>query len=110
MVSGSRGGRKRDGEDHLLLGLAGQGGVQLLAVQLTADEDEAAFALFIFLPRALVIALDDHVHALHHVTLGIALEGNDALEAKDIRAVGLGDLLDPREEPLGVHLAAAQRD
>ncbi|MND86186.1 hypothetical protein D3C80_781390 [compost metagenome] len=57
-----------------------------------------------------MVALDDHVHALHHVTLRITLEGDDALEAQNVGAVCLGDLLDPREEPLGVHLTAAQRD
>ncbi len=58
---------------------------------------------------ALMIALDDHVHALDDITLRIVLEGDDALEAQDVRPLRLGDLLDPGEEALGVHLAAAQR-
>ena len=36
-----------------------------------ADEDEAALALLAVLPAALVVALDDHVHALHHVAPGL---------------------------------------
>src|SRR5690606_23586342 len=39
--------------------------LDLLAVEIAADEDEAAFARLAILPGALVVALDDHVHALH---------------------------------------------
>src|SRR5690606_34228038 len=84
--------------------------LDLLDVEVAADEDEAAFALLTVLPRTLVVALDDHVDALHDVAFLITLEGDDALEAQDVGTVGLGDLLDPREEPVGVHLAAAQRN
>src|SRR5262249_14999798 len=57
-----------------------------------------------------MIALDDHVHTLHDISLGIFLEGDDALEAQNVRSLRLGDLLDPGEEALRVHLAAAQRN
>ena len=49
------------------------------------------------------------MNALHDIALLIALEGDDALEPQYVRAFHLGDLLDPREKLLGVHLAAAQR-
>ena len=54
---------------------------QLFAVQIAADEDEAAFTLFAVFPRALVIAFDDHMNALNDVTFGVVLEGDNALEA-----------------------------
>ena len=50
------------------------------------------------------------MHALDDVAFGIVLERDDALQPEDVRAEGLGDLLDPREEALGVELAGAERD
>ncbi len=70
-------------------------GFQRSRIELASDEDEAAFALFVFLPGALVIAFDDHVHALHHIAVRVVLEGDDALEAQDVRSLRLGDVLDP---------------
>lgn len=61
-----------------------------------------------FLPVALVIALDDHVHTLQHVALRVILEGQDALETQDLRAVFLGHAVDPGEEGLRIQLAGAQ--
>src|SRR5690606_32603291 len=83
--------------------------LQALRVEFAADEHQPAFMLLAVLPRALVVAFDDHVHALYDVAVRVVPEGDDALEAQDIRAFELGDLLDPREELLRVHLAAAQR-
>ncbi|ENN87451.1 hypothetical protein RHSP_28281 [Rhizobium freirei PRF 81] len=57
-----------------------------------------------------MIAFDDHVYALNDVALRVVLEGDDALEAQDVRALRLRDLLDPGEEAFGIHLAAAQRN
>lgn len=37
--------------------------------------------LFFRLPRALVIAFDNHVHALHDIAVRIVLEGDDAFQA-----------------------------
>src|SRR5690606_26560464 len=65
--------------------------------------------LLVVLPGALVVAFDDHVHALDDVAFRVVPEGDDALEAQDVRAFDLRDLLDPREELLRIHLAAAQR-
>lgn len=83
---------------------------QLLAVEIAADEDKAAFALFAFFPGALVITFDDHVNTLNDIAFRIVLERDDALEAQDLRTIGLRNLLDPREETIGVHFAAAQRN
>ena len=57
-----------------------------------------------------MIALDDHVDALEDVALRVVLEGEDALEAEDVGSEGLGELLDPREEELGIERRPAQRD
>src|SRR5690606_5050073 len=51
---------------------------------------------------------DNHVHALNDITLGIALEGDDAFEAQNARAVCLGYFLDPGEETVRVHFTATQ--
>jgi hypothetical protein len=45
-----------------------------LARQIAADEDDAAVALLAVFPRALVIAVEDHVHALKHKALIVILE------------------------------------
>ncbi len=66
-------------------------------------------ALLAFAPGPLVVALDQHVDALDHIAFFIAREGDDALQPKNVRPVGLGDLLYPREEPVRVHFAADQR-
>ena len=42
--------------------------------QVAANEDDPAVALFVRTPRALVIAIEDHVHALKNETLGVVLE------------------------------------
>src|ERR1700758_4685142 len=55
----------------------------LVLRQLAADEDDAAFPLLIGPPRALVIAVEDHVHALEHEPLVVILEREHALAAQD---------------------------
>ena len=86
-----------------LTGFEGAG--QALSVQIAANEDKARLTFFILTPGALVVALDDHVHALHHETVGIVPERDDALEAQDARAVHLRGLLDPREKLLRIHFS-----
>src|SRR6185312_1360861 len=66
--------------------------------QIPADEDDAAFALLVGAPRALVIAVEDHVHALEHETLGVVLEGEDAFRAQDVRPVLGDEILHPGKE------------
>src|ERR1700720_3093405 len=69
---------------------------------LAADEDGAARALFAVLPGTLVVAVEDHVDALEHETLGIVLERQNALAAQDFLAL-LGDqVLNPGEELVGI--------
>lgn len=74
---------------------------QLFTVQFPANEHQAAFMLFAIFPWPLVVALDNHMNTLHHIALGIALEGDNALQAQDVRAVGLGDLLNPGKKRSG---------
>src|SRR5215475_6512230 len=66
--------------------------------QLAADEDDAAFALLARLPRALVVAVENHVHALKHEALVVVLERQDALAAQNARPLRLHEVLHPGEE------------
>src|SRR5579863_4550312 len=66
--------------------------------QFPADEHDAAQALFVVLPRALMVAVENHVHPLEHEALGISLEGEDALAAQDVLAFLLHQGLHPGEE------------
>src|ERR1700736_3318021 len=70
----------------------------LLLRQIAADEDDAALALLALLPRALMIAVEDHVHALEHEALVVVLEGEDALAAQDARSHLLHEVLHPGKE------------
>lgn len=81
---------------------------QALAIKITSDKDQTAFALFLFLPRPLMITLEDHVNTLNDIAVCIILDRDDALEAQNIRTFGLGDLFQPGEEALRFHIAAAQ--
>ena len=51
--------------------------------QVAANEDDAAVALLVGAPGALVIAVEDHVHALKDETLGIVLERQNPLAAQN---------------------------
>ena len=63
------------------------------------------------LPRPLVVAVEDHVHALEHEALVVILEGEDALAAQNARPLFLHEVLHPREELVGVErLVGPQRD
>src|SRR6187551_2365433 len=42
--------------------------------KITPDEDDAAVSLLIHAPRPLVVAVENHVHALEHEALGVFLE------------------------------------
>src|SRR5690606_33064051 len=74
----------------------------LLFRQVAADEDDAAVALLHLLPRALVIAVEDHVHALEDEALGIVLERQNTLAAQNVRPLDRHQILNPREEPVGI--------
>src|SRR5215470_16282774 len=77
----------------------------------SADEDDAAFAFLARLPRALVVAVENHVHALEHEALVIVLERKDALAAQNVRPLDLHELLHPGKELVGVErLVGFERD
>src|SRR4051812_10419670 len=83
----------------------------LVLRQLAADEDEAALALLAGLPRPLVIAVENHVHALEHEALVVILEGEDALAAQNARPLLLHQVLHPGEELVRVErLVGPDRD
>src|SRR5712691_52045 len=79
--------------------------------QVAADEHDPALALLAGLPRALVVAVEDHVDALEHEPRGVVLERQDALGAQDVRAVLGDEVLHPWEELVGIErLVGPQRD
>src|SRR6185312_8072631 len=83
---------------------------QALFRQLAADKNEAAFARLAIAPGALMLTVEDHVHALHDEALVVVTERQNALEAQDIGTVIGGDVLDPGEELVRVErLVHAQR-
>src|SRR5674476_402923 len=78
---------------------------------MAADEDDAAGALLALFPFPLMVAVEDHVHALKDETLGIVLERQDALRAQDVLAFGRHQILHPGEELVGVErLGCIQRN
>src|SRR5215470_4819984 len=90
---------------------AGKAFPDLVHGQLAADEDDAAFAFLARLPRALVVAIENHVHALEHEALVIVLERQDALAAQNVRPLDLHELLHPGEKLVGVErLVGLERD
>src|SRR5215510_3301858 len=83
----------------------------LLLRQLAADEDDAAFALLARQPRALMVAVENHVHALEHEALVVVLERQDALAAQNARPLRLHEVLHPGEEFVRVErLIGLERD
>src|SRR3954449_900843 len=83
----------------------------LVLRQLAADEDEAALAPLAGLPRALVIAVENHVHTLEHEALVVILEGEDTLAAQNARPLLLNQVLHPGEELVRVErLVGPDRD
>ena len=82
--------------------------LQLGAIQVSADKDDAGFAFLICPPRPLMIAFDDHMNALHNETLRIVLECNNALEAQNIRPVHLRYFLNPGEKTIWIEITTRQ--
>src|SRR5262245_40347780 len=66
--------------------------------QVTPDENHPAGALLAVFPRTLMVAIEDHVHALQHEALVGVLERDDALTAQDVRAFLLHEVLHPGKE------------
>src|SRR5690348_6027472 len=76
-----------------------------------ADEHGTAEAGLAVLPRPLMIAVEDHVHALEDETIGVALERQDALAAQNLLALLRHQVLDPGKELVGIErLVAAHRE
>ena len=74
----------------------------LLFRQIAADEDDAAVAFFFLFPRPLVIAVQDHVHALEDEALVVILERKNALAAQDVRPFRLHQILHPGKKRVGI--------
>src|SRR4051812_19313807 len=65
---------------------AQEGGPDRVLVEVAADEDDARDARLTFLPRALQVAVEDHVHALEDEAFRLVRERDDALAAQDVRS------------------------
>src|ERR1700738_2993115 len=66
--------------------------------QLAADEHDPALALLVGAPRALMVAVENHVHTLEHEAIGIVLEREDTLGAQDAGAFLGDEVLHPGKE------------
>ena len=66
--------------------------------QIASDEDDAAVASLIRPPRALVIAIEDHVHTLEHEAFRVVLERKDALAPQNIGSLFCDQILHPRKK------------
>src|SRR4029077_236006 len=66
--------------------------------QFAADEDDAAFASFAFLPGSLMITFQHHVNALEDITVVIVAEGKDSFGTQDVLAFAGNQVLQPRHE------------
>ena len=79
--------------------------------KITPDEDGAAVALFIRAPRPLVVAVENHMHALEHEALGVILERKNSLAPQNARAILGDEILNPRKELVRIErLVGLQRD
>ena len=82
-----------------------------LSWQVAADENDAAFALLIFFPWPLMIAIEEHMDALKDKTPIVILKGENALATQNVRSFFLHEILDPGEKPVGVErLVGAKRN
>src|SRR5690349_10732613 len=81
-----------------------------VAWQIAADKNDAAVAFLIGLPRPLVVAVQNHVHALKNEALLVVLESENAFAAQNVRALLLHQVLYPGKEFVWIErLFRAQR-
>src|SRR5690242_117478 len=82
-----------------------------LARQVAANKNDPAVALLVRLPRPLMIAVKDHVHALEDKALVIVFESENALAAQNIGPFLLHQILHPGKELVGIErLVGGERD
>src|SRR5690349_23835764 len=73
-----------------------------LAWQVAANKNDAAVAFLVGLPRALMIAVQDHVHALKNEALLVVLERKNAFATQNVWAFLLHQVLHPGKEFVGI--------
>src|SRR4051812_48928032 len=79
--------------------------LQVLGVEVAADEDQLARALVAFLPRRAPVGVHHHVHALEDVAARRAVDRQDALAAQDVTAAQLQQRAHPFLELIGIDRA-----
>src|SRR6185503_6809908 len=76
--------------------------LQVLAVEVAADEDQLAGAFLAILPRRAPVGVHHHVHALEDVAPRRAVDRQDTLAAQDVAAAQLQERAHPFLEPVGI--------
>src|SRR6185312_15213620 len=94
--------RAFDGNHGASGGAGEEAFLDFLAVEVAADQHEAAVALFALFPVALVISVEHHVHALDDETLRIVPEGENTLEPQDFWPFIGGKLVHPWKKLIGI--------
>src|SRR3979409_2213724 len=75
-----------------------EAGADTLLRQFPADEDDAAQARLVAFPFTLMVAVENHMHALEHEAFRIILERENALAAQNVLALRLDQGLHPGKE------------
>src|SRR6185437_65142 len=76
--------------------------LQVVAVEVAADEDQLARALLAGFPRRAAVGVHHHVHTLVGVTLWRAVDRQDTLAAEDVRSLDLQESAHPLLEFVGI--------
>src|SRR5262249_40769665 len=85
--------------------------LEVLGVEVAADEDELAGALLAFFPRRAPVGVHHHVHALIDVAPRSAVDRQDALAAQDVLALELQQRAHPFLEAIRIdRTVAAERE
>src|SRR5207249_9365409 len=81
---------------------SGKAAANHVFLQIATNEHDPALALLVVLPGPLMIAIQDHVHALEHETLRVVLEREDTLRSQDVGTFGRDQVLHPGKELVGI--------
>ena len=79
-----------------------EAGVEFLAVEISADEDQLTAAEFTAFPGTVCLAFEEHVDALEDETFGGSIDIKNSLHAEDVGSLGLEQCGEPLVETLGV--------
>src|SRR6202167_6525775 len=72
-----------------------EAGLELGAIEISADEHQPAAARRLGAPRPLQLSIEHHVHAVEYVAPILTLEIEHALHAQDVRSATLQQVRQP---------------